>query len=81
MVKNKYTDDVVPVEIDACYSCGGKFLDNDELALIRKQYEEEQDLVDNALKVRKYKPKGHTGIVRLFQAMSNKALMHTEYDE
>ncbi len=81
MVKNKYTDDVVPVEIDACYSCGGKFLDNDELALIRKQYEEESDLVDDALKVHKYKPKGHLGIVRLFHAMSNKALMHTEYDE
>ena len=81
MVKCNYTDDSTPVKIDACYSCGGKFLDNDELRAIRQTFQDEPDMVDDALTVRKYTPKGHSGVVVLFQAITNKVLPHFKYDE
>jgi len=53
MVKNKYSVNS-SVEIDECYNCGGKFLDNNELEEIRnsKQPTEEQItyMVDNLYK-------------------------------
>lgn len=38
MVKN-YTSINKEVEIDECYSCGGKFLDNGELEKLREEYD------------------------------------------
>ena len=37
MIKNYITGDI-DVEIDECYTCGAKFLDNNELQQIRSQY-------------------------------------------
>lgn len=42
MVKN-YASAKHEVQIDCCYSCGGKFLDNGELTKIRSQYPTEQE--------------------------------------
>ncbi len=42
MVKN-FASIKHEVEIDCCYICGGKFLDNGELMKIREQYKTEQD--------------------------------------
>ncbi len=42
MVKN-FASIKKEVQIDECYSCGGKFLDHDELTKIRKQYATEED--------------------------------------
>jgi len=50
MVKN-YASAKQGVQIDCCYTCGGKFLDNNELVKIRNQYsnEEEKQADYNAL--------------------------------
>ena len=37
MVKN-HTSVKGNIEVDDCYVCGGKFLDNDELVKIREEY-------------------------------------------
>ncbi len=42
MVKN-FSSANKTVEIDECYVCGGKFLDNQELQKIRAEYETEDD--------------------------------------
>ncbi|MBR1977420.1 zf-TFIIB domain-containing protein [bacterium] len=42
MVKN-YSSANKTIEIDECYICGGKFLDNQELQKIRAEYETEED--------------------------------------
>ena len=42
MVKN-HTDYSCEIEIDECYSCGGIFLDNDELFKLRSQYVTEEE--------------------------------------
>ncbi len=42
MVKN-FASIKQEVEIDCCYVCGGKFLDNNELIKIRAQYNTEKD--------------------------------------
>jgi Zn-finger nucleic acid-binding protein len=31
------------IEVDECYCCGGKFLDNNELIKIREEYDIEQE--------------------------------------
>lgn len=49
MVKN-FASALKEVEIDECYTCGSKFLDNEELTKIRAQYETESDRADAALK-------------------------------
>lgn len=71
MVKYNYTDGDIPVVIDACYTCGGKFLDNDELRQIRQKYEAEKDYVDDALSTERFKARGKTGIVSIFHNVSN----------
>lgn len=48
MVKNK-TAMNGKIEIDECYSCGGKFLDFEELEAIRAEYETEDDRRDAVL--------------------------------
>ncbi|MCD7879272.1 MAG: zf-TFIIB domain-containing protein [Candidatus Gastranaerophilales bacterium] len=45
MVKN-YTDATQEIQVDDCYNCGGKFLDNKELDKIRAQYTTEADRVE-----------------------------------
>lgn len=61
MVKNKYSVDT-DIEIDECYNCGGKFLDNNELNQIRnsKQPTDEQinSLINNI-----YRTNNHTNYV------------------
>lgn len=42
MVKN-FSSVKREIEIDECYFCGGKFLDNNELIKIREEYETEAD--------------------------------------
>lgn len=42
MVKN-YSSVKKEVQVDECYSCGGKFLDNGELQKIRAEYKTEAD--------------------------------------
>ncbi len=42
MVKN-YSSVKREIEIDECYFCGGKFLDNDELVKIREEYPTEAE--------------------------------------
>ena len=42
MVKN-YASVKKEVQIDECYSCGGKFLDHGELEKIRAQYATEEE--------------------------------------
>lgn len=49
MVKN-YASARKEIEIDECYICGSKFLDNEELIKIRAQFETESDRADDALK-------------------------------
>ncbi len=79
LVKYIYSDEVEPVEIDVCYTCGGKFLDNNELKTIRSQYEEKEDKVDDALSTSRFKAKGLTGMVKIFQKMTNKSLSYLKY--
>lgn len=42
MAKN-YTSPKKNIQIDECYACGGKFLDNSELQAMRAEYETEAD--------------------------------------
>ena len=49
MVKN-YASIKKEVQVDDCYSCGGKFLDHGELAHIRSQYENELERSNDVLK-------------------------------
>lgn len=42
MVKN-YASANRQIQIDECYSCGGKFLDNGELQAIRAEFETEDE--------------------------------------
>ena len=49
MVKN-FASSKKEVQIDECYSCGGKFLDHEELTKIRDQYETEQERSDDIMK-------------------------------
>lgn len=49
MVKN-YSSIKQSIEVDDCYSCGGKFLDNHELQLIRKEYENNEQRSEDVLK-------------------------------
>lgn len=48
MVKN-WASSKQEIQVDDCYSCGGKFLDNGELQKIREQFETEKDRSDAAL--------------------------------
>jgi len=48
MVKN-YASANHEIQVDECYSCGGKFLDNGELEKIRAQYETEEARVSDVL--------------------------------
>lgn len=52
MVKN-YASTKMNVEIDDCYSCGGKFLDNNELQQIRSEYETDEERTDDVLSLSK----------------------------
>lgn len=76
MVKNKYSMNT-NVEIDECYNCGGKFLDNDELVLIRKSKQPTAEQVDNLVsglyRTNNYKPYsgGRNGMVQLFNNLYN----------
>lgn len=38
------------IEIDECYSCGGKFLDKDELVKIRSEYDTEEERDEDILR-------------------------------
>lgn len=49
MVKNS-TSVHNKIEIDDCYSCGGKFLDRDELIKIRAEYDTEKERSEDLLK-------------------------------
>ncbi len=49
MVKN-YSSIKKDVQLDECYSCGGKFLDHGELIKIRSEYETEADRSADVLK-------------------------------
>ncbi len=49
MVKN-YASSKHEVQVDECYSCGGKFLDYGELEKIRAQYETEEARAEDVLK-------------------------------
>ncbi len=49
MVKN-FASSLHQIQIDECYGCGGKFLDNGELQKIRAQFETEQDRAEAAIK-------------------------------
>lgn len=49
MVKN-YSSVHNNIEIDECYSCGGKFLDRDELVKIRAEYDTEEDRSEDVLR-------------------------------
>jgi len=46
MVKN-YTSASHQVQIDECYTCGAKFLDFNELELIREQFKTEKERINN----------------------------------
>lgn len=48
MVKNFSSIDK-SIEIDECYNCGGKFLDNSELTKIRAEYETEAERSEDVL--------------------------------
>lgn len=50
MVKNVMKSSNVNIEVDDCYSCGGKFIDNKELQAIRNQYPTENERIEAALK-------------------------------
>ncbi len=45
MVKN-YTSHLKKVQIDECYNCGGKFLDNNELCALRGEYKTEAERIE-----------------------------------
>ncbi len=47
MVKN-HSSVKQSIEIDECYNCGGKFLDNDELIKIRAEYDTEAERSEEA---------------------------------
>jgi len=49
MVKN-HSSIKQTIEVDDCYSCGGKFLDNDELQKIRAEYENNEQRSGDVLK-------------------------------
>ena len=49
MVKN-FASSLHEIQIDECYGCGGKFLDNGELQKIRAQFATEQERADAAVK-------------------------------
>ena len=48
MVKN-YASAKKEVQVDECYSCGGKFLDYGELEKIREQYETEEERASDVI--------------------------------
>lgn len=48
MVKN-FTSSTNEIEIDECYTCGGKFLDYGELEKIREEVKHEVDNIDSIL--------------------------------
>lgn len=50
MVKN-YSSVKKQIEIDECYSCGGKFLDNGELEKFRSEYDNEQKRSQDTVKL------------------------------
>lgn len=50
MVKN-YSSVKNEVQIDECYSCGGKFLDNNELQKLRAEYATEAERSDDTIKL------------------------------
>lgn len=77
MVNHKYSINT-DVEIDECYNCGGKFLDNNELELIRKSKQPTKEqiigMVNNL-----YQETGHTqyvanknGMINFFNNLYNK---------
>lgn len=79
MVKHKYSMNT-DVEIDECYSCGGKFLDNNELHLIRESKQPSKEQINNMVNDL-YKETGHThyvanknknGMVNFFNNLYNK---------
>lgn len=49
MVKNR-TSVKGNIEVDDCYACGGKFLDNDELVKIREEYASNKERSADVLK-------------------------------
>lgn len=49
MIKN-HSSILKEIEIDDCYSCGGKFLDNAELIKIREEYENNEQRDEEILK-------------------------------
>lgn len=49
MVKNSSSIDN-KIEVDECYSCGGKFLDRDELVKIRAEYDTEEQRSEDVLR-------------------------------
>lgn len=49
MVKN-YSSIKKEIQIDECYSCGGKFLDNLELQKFRQEYSTEQERSEDTIK-------------------------------
>ena len=57
MVKN-HTSIKKEIEIDECYSCGGKFLDNKELVKIRNEYENNEERDEDILRF-VYQKVGH----------------------
>ena len=69
MVKN-YASVRKEVQIDECYSCGGKFLDHGELTKIRSQYETELERSNDFMKC-VYNEIG--GEIKAVEAASEKA--------
>ncbi len=57
MVKN-HSSIHKTIEVDDCYSCGGKFLDNSELGKIRAEYDTEEQRDEDILRY-VYKEVGH----------------------
>lgn len=49
MVKN-FSSLNKEIEIDECYNCGGKFLDNNELQKIRAEYDTEQERSEDVIR-------------------------------
>jgi len=50
MVKN-FASPKKEVQIDECYKCGGKFLDNGELQKIRAEYKNQEERTDDVIKM------------------------------
>ena len=48
MVKNSSSAQRI-IEVDDCYSCGGKFLDNNELIKIRAEYDTEEQRSEDVI--------------------------------